>query len=227
MARLTPLDENVDIGVVSAVVATVEPAIRNTPARGRRATMYDHDRQFPRAYTVPGTPHKAASALGVKWALEQAESLGSVVSVYAPGKQNLHHVAQDHPTVHGLIQSGVRVTTWRDSGPGAGVIVALWPDETHLLVADENSSTTALVAITWSPRPTLAWAQAKGAAALGGPRPDISLTRPLDPVVAEAVVVPPESWRASLCGFPVGGRCVLVVDRAHHARRAVPAFVVV
>lgn len=40
-------------------------------------------------------------------------------------------------------------------------------------------------------------------------------------------VVPPESWRASLCGFPAGGRCVLVVDRAHHARRAVPAFVVV
>ena len=40
-------------------------------------------------------------------------------------------------------------------------------------------------------------------------------------------VVPPESWRASLCGFPVGGRGVLVVDRAHHARRAVPALVVV
>lgn len=36
------------------------------------------------------------------------------------------------------------------------------------------------------------------------------------------IVVPPESWRASLCGFPVGGRGVLVVDRAHHARRAVP-----
>ena len=31
-------------------------------------------------------------------------------------------------------------------------------------------------------------------------------------------VVPPESWRASLCGFPVGGRGVLVVDRAHHVR---------
>ena len=40
-------------------------------------------------------------------------------------------------------------------------------------------------------------------------------------------VVPPESWRASLCGFPVGGRGVLVVDRAHHACRAVPALVVV
>src|SRR4051794_41975757 len=40
-------------------------------------------------------------------------------------------------------------------------------------------------------------------------------------------VVPPESWRASLCGFPVGGRGVLVVDRAHHARGAVPAVVVV
>src|SRR3954462_12167013 len=41
------------------------------------------------------------------------------------------------------------------------------------------------------------------------------------------IVVPPESWRASLCGFPVGGRGVLVVDRAHHARGAVPAVVVV
>ena len=40
-------------------------------------------------------------------------------------------------------------------------------------------------------------------------------------------VVPPESWRACLCGFPVGGRGVLVVDRAHHADRAVPSVVVV
>ena len=40
-------------------------------------------------------------------------------------------------------------------------------------------------------------------------------------------VVPPESWRASLCGFPVEGRGVLVADGAHHARRAVPAVVVV
>src|SRR4051794_41515095 len=42
-----------------------------------------------------------------------------------------------------------------------------------------------------------------------------------------ASVVPPESWRASLCGFPVGSRGVLVVDRAHHAGRAVPAVLVV
>jgi hypothetical protein len=48
--------------------------------------MFDHDRDFPRAYTVPGIPHKAASTLVVKWALEQAEALGSAVSLYAPGK---------------------------------------------------------------------------------------------------------------------------------------------
>ena len=40
-------------------------------------------------------------------------------------------------------------------------------------------------------------------------------------------VVPPESWRASLCGFPVGSRGVLVADRAHHACGAVPTLVVV
>src|SRR4051794_41326385 len=40
-------------------------------------------------------------------------------------------------------------------------------------------------------------------------------------------VVPPESWRASLCGFPVGGRGVLVFDQAHHRSGAVPAVVVV
>ena len=46
--------------------------------------------------------------------------------------------------------------------------------------------------------------------------------------IAERVgVVPPESWRASLCGFPVGGRGVLVADRAHHPDRAVPSVVVV
>ncbi len=33
-------------------------------------------------------------------------------------------------------------------------------------------------------------------------------------------VVPPESWRAWLCGFPVGGRGVLVVDRAELCRRS-------
>jgi hypothetical protein len=48
-----------------------------------------------------------------------------------------------------------------------------------------------------------------------------------DEDLLEQYVVPPESWRASLCGFPVGGRGVLVVDRAHHARRAVPALMVV
>jgi hypothetical protein len=37
----------------------------------------------------------------------------------------------------------------------------------------------------------------------------------------------PESWRASLCGFPVGAAGVLVGDGAHHAGRAVPAVVVV
>src|SRR3954467_8844633 len=40
-------------------------------------------------------------------------------------------------------------------------------------------------------------------------------------------VVPPESWRVSLCGFPVGGCSVLVADRAHHADCAVPPVVVV
>ena len=53
---------------------------------------------------------------------------------------------------------------------------------------------------------------------------DAALQQPTAP---HRTVVPPESWRASLCGFPVGGRGVLVVDRAHHARRAVPALVVV
>ena len=41
-------------------------------------------------------------------------------------------------------------------------------------------------------------------------------------------VVPPESWRASLCGFPGGVRGgVLVGDGAHHAGAAVSALVVV
>ena len=149
--------------------------------------MFDHDHDFPRAYTVPGIPHKAASTLGVKWALERAEALGSAVSLYVPGKQNLQDVAQDHPAVHALIRRGSRVRTWRDSGPGGGVVVALWPDERHLLEADESGSTRALVAVTWSPQPALAWAQAKSAEPLGGPRPDIMPTQPLDPVVAEAV----------------------------------------
>ena len=47
------------------------------------------------------------------------------------------------------------------------------------------------------------------------------------PIECGRSVVPPESWRAWLCGFPVECRSVLVVDRAHHACRAVPAVVVV
>jgi hypothetical protein len=149
--------------------------------------MFDHDRDFPRAYTVPGIPHGTASTLGVKWALAQASALGSSVSLYAPGKQNLREVPRTHPAVHALIQSGVPVRTWRDFGPGRGVVVALWPDEQHLLEADEANSTKALVAVTWSPSQTLPWAQAKKAEPLGGPGPDISPIRGLEPVVAEAV----------------------------------------
>ena len=50
---------------------------------------------------------------------------------------------------------------------------------------------------------------------------------PVTAIALVGIVGPPESWRASLCGFPVLGRGVLVVDWAHHARRAVPALLVV
>lgn len=149
--------------------------------------MFDHDRDIPRAYTVPNMPHGAASTLGVRWALEQAKALGEPVALYAPGKQNLHDVQRGHPAVHALIQQGVPVRTWRDHQPGRGVVIALWPDEKHLLEADESGATKALVSVTWNAKDTLAWAQAKGAEPLGGSRPDISPLRPLEAVVAEAV----------------------------------------
>lgn len=149
--------------------------------------MFDHDRDIPRAYTVPGIPHSAASTLGVKWALGQAKALEVSVSLLAPGKQNLRDVQGDHPAVHALIARGFPVRTWRDHHAGSGVVIALWPDEQHLLEADESDATKALVAVTWSPRQVLGWAQAKDAEPLGGPRPDISPLQSLDPVVAEAV----------------------------------------
>lgn len=144
--------------------------------------MFDEERDFPRAYTAPGIPHKIASELGIQWALEQASELATTVSIYVPGKQNLR---SGHPAVDTLVKRGVPVRTWRDY-PGRGVVVALWPDEKHLLRAEE-SDPDALVAVTWSPRQVLGWAQAKGAYALGGPKPDISPLHALDPVVAEAV----------------------------------------
>jgi hypothetical protein len=149
--------------------------------------VFDHDHDFPQAYTVPGIPHATASTLGVEWALQQATALDEPVSLYAPGKQNLRDVESGHPAVHALIRRGVSVRTWRGIGPGRGVVVALWPDEKHLLEADESPGTAALVAVTWSPRETLGWAQAKHAEPLGGPKPDLTPLRPLDPVVAEAV----------------------------------------
>ena len=39
--------------------------------------MFEDEREFPRAYTVPGIPHKTASAIGVHWALGQATQLAS------------------------------------------------------------------------------------------------------------------------------------------------------
>lgn len=149
--------------------------------------MFDHNRDFPRAYTVPGLPHRAASTLGVKWAMGQAEAFTAPISLYVPAKQNLQLIREQHPAVHALMQQGVPVSTWSDFGPGSGVVIALWPDEEHLLEADERASTRALVAVTWSPQQTLGWAQAKNANPLGGPRPDIVSTPPLDLVVAEAV----------------------------------------
>ncbi len=149
--------------------------------------MFDHDHDIPRAYTVPNISHGAASALGVQWALHQAKVLGEPVSLYAPGKQNLRDVQRDHPAVHALMARGVPVHTWRDHHAGRGVVIALWPDEKHLLEADESIATKALVSVTWNAKDTLAWAQAKNAEPLGGPRPDITPLRSLDPVVAEAV----------------------------------------
>lgn len=150
-------------------------------------SVFDHDHDIPRAYTVPGIPHATASRLGVQWALQQAKALDEPVTLYAPGKQNLRDVETGHPAVHALMRRGVSVRTWRDIGPGRGVVIALWPDEKHLLEADESSGTAALVAVTWSPRETLGWAQAKHAEPLGGPKPDLTPVRPLDPVVAESV----------------------------------------
>ncbi len=150
-------------------------------------SVFDHDHDIPRAYTVPGIPHATASTLGVQWALQQAKALDEPVTLYAPGKQNLRDVETGHPAVHVLMRRGVPVRTWRDIGPGRGVVVALWPNQKHLLEADESSGTAALVAVTWSPRETLAWAQAKNAEPLGGPKPDLTPRRPLEPVVAEAV----------------------------------------
>lgn len=146
--------------------------------------MFQEDRVFPRAYTVPGIPHKVASALGVRWAVEQAIELGSSVSIYVPGKQNLR---SDHPAVDALIKRGVPVRTWRER-PGSGVIVALWPDEKNLLRAEERGP-AALVAVTWVPEQVLGWAHAKNAEPLGGhgPGPDAGRDRELDPVVAQAV----------------------------------------
>jgi hypothetical protein len=149
-------------------------------AEHKEMVMFEEERNFPRAYTVPGIPHKVASALGVQWAVEKATELGSSVSIYVPGKQNLR---SDHPAVDALIRRGVPVRTWRER-PGGGVIVALWPDEKNLLRAEE-SGPAAVVAVTWSPRQVLGWAHAKNAEPLGGPGPDLG--RGLDPVVAQAV----------------------------------------
>ncbi len=149
--------------------------------------MFDHDRDIPRAYTVPGLPHTAASTLAVKWALDQANALSAPISLYAPGKQNLRDVQRDHPSVHALIARGATVRTWRDHHPGRGVVIALWPDEKHLLAADESSATEALVSVTWNAKDTLGWAQAKNADPIGGTRPDISPIVAVDPVVAVAV----------------------------------------
>lgn len=149
--------------------------------------MFDHDRDKPRAYTVPNIAHEVASSLGAKWALAQAMALGESVSLYAPGKQNLRDAQRHHPAVDALIRRGIRIRTWRDGGPDRGVVVALWPDEKHLLRADESAAAKALVAVTWNAKDTLVWAQAKGAEPLGGLKPDICPLGPLDPVVAEAV----------------------------------------
>jgi hypothetical protein len=146
--------------------------------------VFEHDRDMPRAYTLPGIPHQAASALGITWALQQAKALDAPVSLYAPGKQNITRT--DYPAIDALIRAGVPLHTWRDWHSGNGVVIALWPDEKHLLHADESPATKALVAVTWSPRSVLGWAQAKGAISLGG-APAEQFSERLDPVVAQAV----------------------------------------
>jgi hypothetical protein len=147
--------------------------------------VFDYDRDIPRAYTVPGIPHQTASMLGVTWAIQQAKALAAPLSLYAPGKQNLRD--SNHEYVNALIARGVPVHTWRDWNSGSGVVIALWPNEEHLLRADEGSATKALVAVTWNAKDVLGWAQAKSAEPLGGTPPDITPLQSLDLVVAEAI----------------------------------------
>jgi hypothetical protein len=147
--------------------------------------VFDYDRDIPRAYTVPGIPHQTASMLGVKWAIQQAKALAAPLSLYAPGKQNLRD--SNHEYVNALIARGVPIHTWRDWNSGSGVVIALWPNEEHLLRAEESTVTKALVAVTWNAKDVLGWAQAKGAEPLGGTPPDITPLQSLDPVVAEAI----------------------------------------
>lgn len=144
----------------------------------------DAGRTVPRAYTVPGLPHVEATRLAIGWAQRQVEATGKPLHLYAPGKRNVQDSRQ--PPLVALLKQGIAVTTWREHRP-AGVVVALWPDEEHLLEADESPGIAALVAVTWSPNSVLAWAQARNADPLGGPPPDINPHRPLDPTVAVGV----------------------------------------
>jgi hypothetical protein len=123
--------------------------------------------------------------LGVEWAIQQAKALAAPLSLYAPGKQNLRD--SNHEYVNALIARGVPVHTWRDWNSGSGVVIALWPNEEHLLRAEESTVTKALVGVTWNAKDVLGWAQARGAEPLGGTPPDITPLQSLDPVVAEAI----------------------------------------
>jgi hypothetical protein len=113
------------------------------------------------------------------------QGAGCPASLYAPGKQNLRD--SNHEYVNALIARGVPIHTWRDWNSGSGVVIALWPNEEHLLRAEESTVTKALVAVTWNAKDVLGWAQAKGAEPLGGTPPDITPLQSLDPVVAEAI----------------------------------------
>lgn len=117
--------------------------------------MCDHDLDFPRAYTVPGIPHKTASALGeVGAGAGQSARLGGVAV----------RAGQAEPSACGSGPPGcARPHSARCPrhdvqcfDPGDGMVVALWPDEKHLLEADESASTRALAAVTLSPMQTVA-----------------------------------------------------------------------
>ena len=148
--------------------------------------MVMDERSYPTALAAGPGAGDTGVRTGIAWVLDILKRQGGQVLVYAPGKQNIER----HTLLSAFSQQrGVAVGTWRrsDFGWSGGPVLAAWPDRAKLGEIADDSRTTALCVVPWSPGEVDGWVEAHHPELLPGAEVSEAEGDTLHPVVAEGL----------------------------------------